>query len=113
MSSSLTIGVTSQLQPSRTAAGVAFKFWNLVAMALIITSIYLSFTSAWWWFLLGIAAVLVLVTANGTANQRNLLNAAMVDREFYEKVADLGGWHFKMRPEDARPYLTALDTSRE
>lgn len=100
------IGVLSRLQPTKTTAAAAFRFWNIVLLAALVYSIYLSFTSAWWWFFVGIAVGLIIAKANSEANQRNLLDAAMVDPEFYEKVAALGGWYFKMSPEDAEPYLT-------
>lgn len=101
-----TIGVSPQLQPVKTTAGAAFTFWNRVTLALIIVSVVLSFTYAWWCFLVGIGAGLAIVTANGRANQRNLLDAAMVDSEFYEKIRSVRGWEYRMHPYDAEPYLT-------
>jgi hypothetical protein len=78
----------------------------MVALLGLLYSIYLSFTSHWWWFLIGLIAAVVVNRANRSANQSNLLDAAMIDANFYERVAQLGGWLYRMNEEDAEPFFT-------
>jgi hypothetical protein len=100
------ISSSRDLQPRKTTAGAAFKFWIVVALLAFLYSIYLSFTSHWWWFLVGLVVLTVIVRSNSTANQANLLDAAMVDERFYDKVAELAGWLYRMNEEDAEPFFT-------
>jgi hypothetical protein len=100
------ISSSRELQPRKTTAAAAFKFWIIVALLGLLYSIYLSFTSHWWWFLVGLIASGVVVRANSGANQSNLLDAAMVDPDFYKMIAQRGGWLYRMNEEDAEPYFT-------
>jgi hypothetical protein len=100
------ISSSRDLKPTKTTAAAAFKFWIIVALLGFAYSIYLSFTSHWWWFLVGLIAAMMIIRANSGANQSNLLDAAMLDADFYEKIARLGGWLYRMNKEDAEPYFT-------
>lgn len=66
------IGVLSRLQPTKTTAAAAFRFWNIVLLAALVYSIYLSFTSAWWWFFVGIAVGLIIAKANSEESTQPL-----------------------------------------
>ncbi len=94
------------MKPKKTPAAAAFKFWIIVALLGLLYSIYLSFTSHWWWFLIGLLGYTIIVRANSGANQTNLLDAAMIDGDFYERTAQLGGWTFRMDKADADPFFT-------
>jgi hypothetical protein len=94
------------LQPKKTAAAFAFVFWFVVAIAILIYAMYLSFTHRWWWLPLGLFAAAGIIRANSSAGTSNLLDAAMVDSDFYEKIAQHDGWLYRMNEEDAEPYLT-------
>jgi hypothetical protein len=94
------------LKPTKTSAAAAYNLWTVVGVVGFLFTIYLSFVSHWWWFLIGLFGGGGIIIANDTANQRNLLDAAMVDRDFYEKIRSLGGWEYKMHPDDAERYLT-------
>jgi hypothetical protein len=100
------ISSSPNLKPTKTTAAAAFKFWVVVALLGFAYSIYLSFTSNWWWFLVGLLALTAITRANSSANQSNLLDAAMVDPEFYEKIAERGGWIYRMSEADAEPFYT-------
>ncbi len=84
------------LQPTKTKAGAAFKFWNFVSIAVLLGSIYLSFTKSWWWFLVGFMIAGVIANSNKKGNAENLLDAAMIDKNFYEKVMALDGWIYEV-----------------
>jgi hypothetical protein len=94
------------LKPSKTTAAAAFRFWNIVAFAGFLYSVYLTFTANWWWCIVGFIGAGIVARANAGANQSNLLDAAMVDQDFYERIARLHGWQFRMAEEDAEPYFT-------
>jgi hypothetical protein len=94
------------LKPRKSAAAAAFKFWIITALLGLLYSIYLSFTAHWWWFLVGLVASTIVIRSNSSANQANLLDAAMIDADFYERMAQAGVWIYKMSEEDAQPYFT-------
>ena len=100
------ISSSPELKPKKTTASAAFKFWIIVALLGLLYSIYLSLTSNWWWFLVGVLAAKVIIQANSKANQTNLLDAAMIDAECYEKIARLDGWVYRMSEADAEPFFT-------
>lgn len=111
---SLGIGVTTaekislsrDVSPTKTTAASAYKFWQCAAALGLLYSVYLSFTAHWWWFIVGIVCALIVSKAAMRANQTNLIDAAMIDPEFYERVARLGGWCFHMAEADAEPFFT-------
>lgn len=96
-----------KLGPTKTTASSAFHFWNFIAMAAFGVSIYMSFASHWWWFLVGFIAALVIWNANKKGNATNLLDAAMVDPAFYERVRVIGGWRYQMNEREAAKYWKA------
>jgi hypothetical protein len=100
------ISESPALKPTKTSAAAAYDFWTIVGVGGFLFTIYLSFTSHWWWFLVGLVGGGAIIIANDGSNQRNLLDAAMVDRDFYEKVRSVRGWEYKMHADDAEPYLT-------
>lgn len=91
--------------PTKTTAVPAFHFWNWVAIAIFAGSVYWSFAQAWWWFIIGFVAMRVLWRANIAGNAENLLEAAMVDKEFYDKVLSIHGWQYQVSEE----HLSELD----
>jgi hypothetical protein len=100
------ISESSALRPTKTTAAGAYNFWTIIGVVGLLFTIYLSFAFHWWWFLVGLFGGGAIIIANDTANQRNLLDAAMVDHDFYEKVRSIRGWEYKMHPDDAEAYLT-------
>lgn len=89
------------LGPKTTTASAAFHFWSWVAMGLFIYSIYLSFTDSWWWFIPGFVVMSVIWKANKKGNSENLLDAAMIDLEFYERVRSMSGWLYELEDSEA------------
>lgn len=93
-----------KLGPTKTTATGAFHFWNFIAMAAFGVSVYMSFTSNWWWFFVGFVAMFVIWNANKKGNATNLLDAAMVDPAFYERVRRIGGWRYQIDGGRAAQY---------
>ena len=87
------------LGPSKTTVNIAFHFWNWAAFGGFAYTVYLSFTSNWWWFLIGIFGALFLFRMNKKGNADNYLDAAMVDEEFYDRVRNLKGWVYEIDEE--------------
>lgn len=97
---------TSNLRPKKHPAAAAYRFWQIVAIGLFIYSVYLSFTWAWWSFIVGFAIMALIINANREANQENVLEAAMFDEDFYERASGAGVWMYQMDEADAEAYLT-------
>jgi hypothetical protein len=91
---------TSTIRSTKTSATAAYNFWNLIGFLVFAFSIYWSFVSAWWWFIPGFIAMYVFWRANHSANSENLLDAAMIDAAFYERVKAMGGWLYQI--DDAK-----------
>jgi hypothetical protein len=101
INNSLTIEIATNkyLKPQKTTASAALLFWSWVGILIFAYSIYLSITSNWWYFILGFIAWRILWKANKRGNTENLLDAALVDKEFYEKVLKLNGWSYLTEAE--------------
>ena len=93
-----------KLGPTKTTASAAFHFWNFMAMAALGLSVYWSFTSNWWWFIVGLVALFLIWNANKKGNATNLIDAAMVDPAFYERVRKIGGWRYQIDEAHAAKY---------
>jgi len=52
-----------------------------------------------WFILIGIIASGVITSSNKKGNAENLLDAAMIDKEFYEKILALKGWMYQFDEE--------------
>jgi hypothetical protein len=92
------------LGPTKTTASAAFKFWNFIAMVVLGVGIYWSFSSNWWWFILGFVATYAIWETNKKGNSTNLLDAAMIDPAFYERVRNIGGWLYQIEESRAAQY---------
>ena len=84
------------LGPSKSSATAAFKFWNLVGFGALFYTLYLSFTSDWWWFIVGFFSAGFVFNVNKKSNSENMLDAAFVDKEFYDRVLELNGWMYRV-----------------
>jgi hypothetical protein len=90
----------TNLGPKKTTAVTAFNFWNWVAISAFIFSIYWSVTKNWWWFIVGFLIMRLIWSANKKGNAKNFLDAAMIDKEFYERVLELNGWMYQVNQKD-------------
>ncbi|MCJ9729476.1 hypothetical protein MOV75_04545 [Bradyrhizobium sp. PRIMUS42] len=90
-----------------TSASTAHTLWRVVALGFAIGGIYLSATSHWWWFIVGIVVAIVISKANQSGNAENVLDAAMIDRDFYERVRKINGWQYQIDEVEAQRYRAA------
>lgn len=84
------------LNPNQSSASLPFIFWGLVSLGGLAYSIYLSFTSNWWWCIIGIIGFLIVGGANRRSYSESYLDVAMVDPTFYERVRAIGGWQYQI-----------------
>ncbi len=85
----------SNIVPTKTTAVKAFHFWNWVAVLCFLVSIYYTFTAHWWSFIGGFFVMRFVWNANKKGNAANFVNAALEDKEFYEKVMEIDGWIYQ------------------
>jgi hypothetical protein len=95
----------TNIGPKKTTAVAAFHFWNWVGVGVLLWSIYWSFTKNWWWFMPGFILMRALWSANKKGNADNFLDAAMVDKEFYDRVLEVNGWMYQVKEEDEHRLL--------
>lgn len=100
------IADTPRLGPGRSTASSAFQFWKFAALGGFAFSIYASFAYDWWWFIIGFLALGVVGNSNNSANQENMIQAALADEEFYDRIAAYGWWVYKIAPEDALDFAS-------
>ena len=93
------------LGPTKTTANIAFHFWNYIAVGGFFYTVYLSFASSWWWFLIGFWGAVMVFRSNKKANSTNYINAAIDDEEFYERVRNVNGWLYQMEEETYKELL--------
>lgn len=94
------ISNTSGLGP-KTTSSAAFHLWNWVAFIGFAYSIYLSFASNWWWFILGLFGAILIFRANKSGNAENVLDGAFLDADFYERIKSMNGWIYQIDEETA------------
>ena len=92
------------IAPTTTSASAAFHFYNLLAVGTFGYSIYLSFASNWWWFILGFLVMRIIWSANKKGGSENVLDAALDDSRFYDRVRQLNGWVYKIEESEAEKY---------
>jgi hypothetical protein len=100
--------VLRDIVPTKTTASKAFQFWNWVAILSFFASIYWTFTEYWWSFIVGLIVMRLVWNANKKANAENYLDAAMIDKEFYEKVMGLDGWIYQIKESNTSQVLQII-----
>ena len=70
----------------------AHNFWTYVMLGYFIVSIYLSFTSAWWFFLTGFISMAIFNPILIKSNEENLLGVNFRP-SFYDVGADVFAFH--------------------
>lgn len=93
------VSSNKSLSPTKTTASAAYKFWNFIALAVFLLGIYKGVTDSIWFIFLGLIASGVIGSSNKKGNSENLLDAAIIDKEFYEKVLLLKGWMYHFDEE--------------
>lgn len=98
---------TAGVKSTKTTAWGAYTFWNFIGIVALGVGIWWAFTSAWWWGLVGLAAMIAIMRANQKGNASNLVDAGMVDAAFYERVRAAGGWLYQIEESEAEKLRTA------
>jgi len=86
--------------PRTTTACAAFRFFKHVCLGILGYSTYLSFTRHWWWILPGLFVTSIIWLANKKGGSENILDAAMIDSEFYERVQKIDGWIYEIEESE-------------
>ncbi|TPL07590.1 hypothetical protein FJ938_11155 [Mesorhizobium sp. B2-4-14] len=92
------------IHPQGTAAA-AFGLYKGLALIVGGVGLYMAFTSAWWWGVLGVIGTMVIWSGNKAGHSENLLDSAMSDEGFYERVRELNGWRYQIDEAEAADFL--------
>tara|TARA_B100000767_G_scaffold266846_1_gene284798 strand:- start:83 stop:490 length:408 start_codon:yes stop_codon:yes gene_type:complete len=82
-----------------------FLIFSLIAIGTLIYSIYLSFSSSWWWFIPGVFFSFITWEGNRKSVANNLIDEALRDGNFYDKIKKIQGWIYRMDEHEAKKYL--------
>ena len=82
-----------------------FLLLSIFAIGVLGFSIYLSFSNSWWWFIPGILISFIIWNANRKSVSDNLVDEALRDESFYDKIKKIKGWMYQIDPNDAKKYL--------
>ncbi len=88
------------LQPANKSVTAALHLWNWVAIIVFIGSVYLSFSSEWWWFILGIFVSGLITKSNKKGNAENILDAGLNEQIFYNKILSCNGWIYQIEKDN-------------
>jgi|LauGreDrversion4_2_1035121.scaffolds.fasta_scaffold356824_1 hypothetical protein len=88
------------LQPANKSVTAALHLWNWVAVIVFIGSVYLSFSSEWWWFILGIFVSGLITKSNKKGNAENILDAGLNEQIFYNKILSYNGWIYQIEKDN-------------
>ena len=94
----------NHLRPGNTYL-YTFLILSIFAIGVLGFSIYLSFSNSWWWFIPGILISLIIWNANRKSISDNLVDEALRDESFYDKIKKIKGWMYQIDPNDAKKYL--------
>ena len=94
----------NHLRPGNTYL-YTFLILSIFAIGVLGFSIYLSFSNSWWWFIPGILISFIIWNANRKSVSDNLVDEALRDESFYNKIKKIKGWMYQIDPNDAKKYL--------
>lgn len=83
------------------STSIAYSMWGWIAIAILVYSIYLSFTSSWWSFIPGLILYATLTRSTTKGNALNYVDMAMYNRDFYNNVMGIDGWLYNANDEIA------------
>jgi hypothetical protein len=87
------------------SVSAALHFWSWVGFLVFAYTVYLSFTGDWWWFIVGGIILNIIWKANKQGNAENILDEALANKEFYNKVLEEGGWLYEVDADKVHEYL--------
>lgn len=95
--------------PKGSGVNAAFMFFNLIGFGIFGYSIYLSFTSNWWYFIIGFFLSGFIWNVNKTSNVQNILSEALLNESFYNKLKLNPSTMYQIEEEDAKIFLKNKD----
>ena len=87
-----------------TSIKAAGHLWSWVAVGIFGYTVYLSFKSAWWWFIPGFFIMGAIHSANKSGNAENILEQATRDKTMYEAIRSQGLWMYQTTDDVAKKY---------
>ncbi len=96
--------IADNFGPSAKGVAASNIFYLLVSVAVIVGSVYLSFTYAWWAFIPGVALGLYSHRKTLGSHAKKCVAKGHHDPDFYGAVKDRGGWLYKMKEEVAEQF---------
>ena len=93
----------NHLRPGNTYL-YTFLILSIFAIGVLGFSIYLSFSNSWWWFIPGILISFIIWNANRKSVSDNLVDEALRDESFYDKIKHIKGWMYQIDPNDAKKF---------
>jgi len=100
----MAVSLRSRLRPKNKGVYLAFLFYSWIAALALGYTIYLSFTSGWWWFIIGLFAFQIIWRSNQKGNAENMLEEALRDKEFYNQILHITGWFYEIEEEELKKY---------
>ena len=94
--------------PRQTMEATADRPWSWVIFLGLLSILYFSFTSYLWWFIFIVGCVALGTLLPPQSNSENVLDAAIIDKEFYDQIKSLNGWRYVMEEKEADKYRTAI-----
>ena len=94
----------TRFAPKSIKTTMAMYLWSLVAVGQFVYSIYESFTGVWWIFIPSFLLMFAIHRANKKGTSQNLLDEALTDKDFYERVRKGKFWQYEISEEDANKY---------
>jgi hypothetical protein len=85
----------------------SYNFFTWVPGVGFLWTIYLSFTSNWWWFIIGFFVMLFVQKVNLESNAQNICDAACRDPNLYNELRGHGVLSYLMDENDAERFLSA------
>ena len=94
--------------PRKTMEVTADRPWSWVIFLGLLSILYFSFTSYLWWFIFIVGCVALGTLLPAQSNSENVLDTAIIDKEFYDQIKSLNGWRYVMEEKEADKYRTAI-----
>ena len=94
--------------PRKTMEATADRPWSWVIFLGLLSILYFSFTSYLWWFIFIVGCVALGTLLPAQSNSENVLDAAIIDKEFYDQINSLNGWRYVMEEKEADKYRTGI-----
>jgi hypothetical protein len=85
----------------------SYHFFTWAPIAGFLWTIYLSFTSSWWWFIIGLLVMLFVQKVNLESNAQNVCDAACRDPALYNELRNYGVLSYQIDENEAERLKSA------